>query len=394
LIRDPDYPKIRIVRRHAKTMSFPTAALDSLAPPGLSLTKWLHAIFNPFPTAQAPETAPLWGSGPNASGSGGRLSFHQPKPSVHPMSYHVPVLLNEVIYFLRPEPGRRIVDGTLGGGGHSYAMLDHGATVIGFDRDPDALEAARQRCEEFGDWFVALHGNFADIADILTEIGFGQVDGVLLDLGVSSHQIDTAGRGFSFQADGPLDMRMDTTGPRTAADIVNHSSEQELKRIFRDLGEEQAAGKIARAIMDAIRGGAHFETTLDLARLVEKVQPRRGRIHPATKVFQALRMEVNEELQSLYKGLESATAKLRPGGRLAVITFHSLEDRIVKNYLRDRSQPTIDRPEWPAPRPNPDYAYKLLTRKPVIPSAEEIAANPRARSAKLRIAERVDPTIK
>ena len=308
------------------------------------------------------------------------------------MSYHEPVLLDEVVKVLEPAQGKRIIDGTLGGGGHTEALLDHGATVIGFDRDPDALQAARTRCEEYGDWFVALHGNFADMDQILAEVGLGKVDGVLLDLGVSSHQLDTPDRGFSFQEDGPLDMRMDPTHSTTAADLVNESSEEDLKRIFRELGEERAAGRIARAITGEVKKGTRFESTLELAQLIGKVHPRRGRQNPATKVFQALRMEVNDELGNLRRGLEAATSRLKENGRLAVITFHSLEDRIVKHFLKERSQTTIDRPEWPAPKPNPDLAYRLISRKPILPSSEEIQANPRARSAKLRVAERIQPT--
>ncbi len=305
--------------------------------------------------------------------------------------YHRAIMVDEVVQYLQPEPGKRILDATVGGGGHSFAMLQRGAEVIGFDRDPEALEEASERCEEFADQFVPLQSCFGAIDPVLSEIGIGKLDGMLFDLGVSSHQLDTAGRGFSFQKDGPLDMRMDPTQGRTAADIINNSSPAELERIIREFGEENAARRIARAIADILKSGKVIQTTRELAELIEKVNQRRGRQHPATKTFQALRIEVNEELEQLRRGLDAATKWLKPGGRLAVITFHSLEDRIVKQYLRELSQPMIDRPEWPEPKPNPKLAYKLITRKPVMARDEEVKANPRARSAKLRIAERIDP---
>jgi len=305
-------------------------------------------------------------------------------------NYHTPIMVDEVVHFLHPEPGKRFLDATLGGGGHSFALLEKGAEVIGSDRDPEALEEARQRCEEHEDRFVPLQCCIGDLDEMLSELGIGKLDGILMDLGVSSHQLDTADRGFSFQQDGPLDMRMGPDTDRTAADIVNQSSPAELERIIRDFGEESAARRIVRAITEILKSGKVINTTKELAELVEKVNQRRGkRQHPATKVFQALRIEVNGELDQLRNGLDAATKWLKPGGRLAVITFHSLEDRIVKQYMRDRSQEFIDRPEWPEPRKNPQLAYKLLTRKPLTAREEEVKANPRARSAKLRVAERI-----
>ena len=302
--------------------------------------------------------------------------------------YHTSVLLDECMKALQPVEGKRFVDGTLGGGGHTFEMLDFGAEVIGFDRDPEALVEARARCWAMIDRFIALQGNFATFGDILDEVGISKVDGVLLDLGVSSHQLDEPERGFSFQADGPLDMRMGPDIALTAADLVNREPESELKRIFREFGEERSAGKIARAILKR-RETKKFETTLDLADFITTIKNRTGRAHPATKVFQALRIAVNDELGSLERGLEAASRWLAPGGRLAVITFHSLEDRIVKRFMKQRSREFLDRPEWPAPKPNPDHAFKLVSRKPILPSDTEIAANPRARSAKLRVAERI-----
>lgn len=302
--------------------------------------------------------------------------------------YHRSVLLAEVVEALRPASGRRLIDGTLGGGGHTFELLKRGAEVVGFDRDPEAIEAAKARCAEFDERFVAIRMNFSNLAEVLSETRAGKVDGVLLDLGVSSHQLDEPERGFSFQSDGPLDMRMNPNAPRSAADVVNQSDEAELRQIFFEYGEERAASRIARAIV-AARERNTILTTSQLAAVVERVKHRTGRNHPATKIFQALRIEVNAELDSLRRGLEAAVASLKPGGRLAVISFHSLEDRIVKNFMRDRSQQLRDRPEWPAPRPNPNFSLKLVQRKPITPTKEEVKSNPRSRSSKLRVAERI-----
>ncbi len=336
-----------------------------------------QALFQPRAEREAPQLV-----GGKTSGS------RQPSWNVT-SHYHTSVLLEETVTYLQPDDGKRIVDGTLGGGGHAFELLEHGAQVVGFDRDPEALEEAEAKCWSFEGHFVALRGNYADFGDMLEETGISQVDGVLLDLGISSHQIDEPKRGFSFQTDGPLDMRMDPDWHRTAADIVNLEDEAELKRIFREYGEERAAARIAHAIIKE-RAKGWIGTTQQLVDVIEKVRPRSGRQHPATKVFQALRIEVNGELENLYRGLDSATRWLKPGGRLAVITFHSLEDRIVKQYLKRCSQPEIDRPEWPAPKPNPDLAYKLITKKPVTASAKELEVNARSRSAKLRVAERLE----
>jgi 16S rRNA (cytosine1402-N4)-methyltransferase len=214
------------------------------------------------------------------------------------------------------------------------------------------------------------------------------VDGILVDLGVSSHQLDDPERGFSFQADGPLDMRMDERVEVTAADLVNGLEEAQLADIFFRYGEERSARRIAREIV-ARRERRKFETTRQLAALVERVKPRRGRAHPATQVFQALRIAVNDEIKALEDFLEATTRWLRPGGTLVVITFHSLEDRIVKHFIKDRCNAWTDRPEWPEPRPNPLHCFAPVTGKPIPPSDEEMRRNPRARSAKLRVAKRI-----
>ncbi len=301
---------------------------------------------------------------------------------------HEPVLLHEALAFLQPAPGKIFIDATLGGGGHSASLLAAGASVLGLDQDMAAISAAGERLAEHEENFVALRMNYRGIGRVLEETGVDQVDGIIADLGVSSHQIDTAERGFSFQQDGPLDMRMDSLGGRTAADIVNECSEEDLARIFFEYGEERLSRRVARTIVKR-RVLRPFHRTLDLAEVVASVLPRRGKAHPATKVFQALRLELNDELGALRELLENAPRLLKPGGRIAIISFHSLEDRIVKQNFARQSTEWLDRPEWPEPRRNPDLSFKLLSKKPVEASAEEISRNPRARSARLRAAERL-----
>jgi 16S rRNA (cytosine1402-N4)-methyltransferase len=302
--------------------------------------------------------------------------------------YHAPVLLSEVVAALNPAPGRLLVDCTLGGGGHSEAFLKAGAEVVGVDQDPEAIAFASARLAPFGSRFRALHASFGDALERLRELGVSAVDGVLMDLGVSSHQLDTPSRGFSFQADGPLDMRMNPQGLVSASDLVNTASAEQLERIFRQFGEEPQARRIASRLVRE-RAVRPFARTLELAQAVEAVVPRRGKAHPATRIFQALRIAVNRELEVLERGLESFGALLRPGGRFGVISFHSLEDRVVKQHFQRTSTPMLDRPEWSAPRPNPECIFKKWTGKPAVASAEEQAANPRSRSAKLRVVERL-----
>ncbi len=302
--------------------------------------------------------------------------------------FHDTVLLAETVALLAPAPGRIMVDGTLGGGGHSAALLAAGARVIGVDQDPEALAFAEARLGDGGENFRTVRSNFARIGEALDALGIGKIDGALLDLGVSSRQLDAAERGFSFMREGPLDMRMDPGAPVSAADLVNTMSGDQLERIFRSFGEEPAARKVAaRLVRD--RMVTPFTTTKQLADAVETVIPRRGRTHPATRIFQALRIAVNRELDALTEGLAQFSSRLAPGGRFAVITFHSLEDRIVKTFFKLRSTEFLDRPEWPEPRPNPDFIFKAITRKPVTAGDAEQRANPRARSAKLRAVERI-----
>jgi 16S rRNA (cytosine1402-N4)-methyltransferase len=297
---------------------------------------------------------------------------------------HIPVLLNEVLEALRPGPGQTIVDGTFGAGGYSRAFLDAGAAVVAFDRDPGAATFAAE-LQGRGD-FRLVSAPFSRMADA---VGEGGADGVALDLGLSSMQLDEAGRGFSLMRDGPLDMRMSNEG-LAAADLVNEADPAELVRIFRLYGEERQARRVVAALVRR-RAEAPFERTLDLAEVVEKaLGGRRGaKIHPATRVFQALRIAVNEELSELEAGLVAAERSLKAGGHLAVVSFHSLEDRIVKIFLNDRAGRQGEASRHAPPRASgPAPSFALLTGRAVTPGEAEIAANPRSRSAKLRAAVR------
>jgi 16S rRNA (cytosine1402-N4)-methyltransferase len=303
-------------------------------------------------------------------------------------TYHRPVLVSESVELLAPRPGSLVVDGTCGGGGHTAEILRTGADVVALDQDPDAIEFAREKLSEYGGRVTLVQANFREAGKILDELGIVGIGGALLDLGVSSRQLENASRGFSVLRQGPLDMRMDPRRELTAATIVNSYSEEDLTRIFRELGEEPAARRIASQLVK-MRKTTAFEDTFQLTKAIEKIVWRHGRRHPATQVFQALRMEVNDELGALEEGLRVLTKRLEPGTRIAVITFHSLEDRIVKNFFRERSREWLDRPEWPEPRPNPDFSLRLVTDKPVEPGENEQRNNPRSRSAKLRVAEKI-----
>ena len=318
----------------------------------------------------------------------GPLVLEEEAQEMEDVTYHRPVLAAEVVELLAPRPGSLVVDATCGGGGHSGAILGTGADVLALDQDPEAIQHATEQLARFGERVTLRRANFRHVDKVLDKLGIATIGGALLDLGVSSRQLENAQRGFSMMRNGPLDMRMDPQNDVTAATIVNNYTEEELTRLFRDLGEEPAARRIASLIVKA-RKSAPFHETLSLARAIEKVVGRHGRRHPATQVFQALRMEVNDELGALAWGLRILTARLEPGARIAVIAFHSLEDRIVKNFFRDRSREWLDRPEWPAPRRNPECDLKLITPKPIEPGEEEQRANPRSRSAKLRVAEKI-----
>ena len=311
---------------------------------------------------------------------------NHPRANPDASDWHEPVLRDEVVALLQPAPGRVYLDGTLGGGGHAGALLAAGADVVAIDRDTESLEHAREHLRSCGERLTAVQGNFADAAQIPGVMARAPYDGAVLDLGVSSHQLDCAERGFSFRHDGPLDMRMDPSGGEPAALLVNSADEAELVRIFREFGEEPQSRRVARAIV-AERERLPFTRTGQLASLIEKVLGRRGRIHPATRVFQALRLAVNDELGSLRRALITIPPLLKAGARFVIITFHSLEDRAVKTFFRGGSERWLDRPEWPAPRPNPDWRFRDLTRKPVLPGDAETSRNPRSRSARLRAVE-------
>lgn len=316
-----------------------------------------------------------------------REDYSQPE-QVHERPYHVPVLLKEVVDFLAPAPGKVLVDCTLGGGGHTEALLAAGATVISLDQDPEAIKTSSQRLGGFLGRFRPVLANFRDLGNVLHGLGIQGIHGALIDAGVSSRQLDDPEKGFSFNHDGPLDMRMSPTGPLTAADIVNTWSEEQLAEIFFVLGEEQASRRVAARIVRE-RVAKPFTRTLQLAECIARVIPKRERIHPSTKCFQAIRMSVNSEIPALTEGLEAIVSALEPGGRVGAISFHSGEDRVIKHFLKERATEWLDRPEWPLPRRNPIHTLKLLTPRPVVPSEEEQQANPRSRSAKLRVAERI-----
>lgn len=302
---------------------------------------------------------------------------------------HIPVLLHEVLEGLAIRPDGIYVDGTVGGAGHSTEIakrLTAGGKLIGFDRDPDAVEVATQRLAPYP--ATVVHHNYDEMAEVLTEMGEVPVDGVLLDLGVSSHQLDEESRGFSYHHDAPLDMRMSQTG-MTAEDLVNTVSEEELSRILYTYGEESFARSIARNIVRA-RAEQPIHTTLELAELIKSGVPQKVRRmkNPCKKSFQAIRIAVNGEFEHLENGLKAAFSVLKPGGRLAVITFHSLEDRMVKRQFAQWCQGCICPPDFPQCVCGRTPEAKLVSRKPIAPSAEEVEQNSRSRSAKLRVLER------
>ena len=318
----------------------------------------------------------------------GPLEVEEEAQEMEDFTYHRPVLVREAVELLAPRAGALVVDATCGGGGHSAEILRTGADVLALDQDPDAIEFAAEKLSEYGGRVTLRQANFRNAGQVLDELGVVGIGGALLDLGVSSRQLENASRGFSVMRQGPLDMRMDPRRELTAATVVNSYSEEDLTHLFRELGEEPAARRIASQLVK-LRKTAPFLDTLQLAKAIEKIVWRHGRRHPATQVFQALRMEVNDELGALEEGLRVLTRRLESGARIAVITFHSLEDRIVKNFFRDRSREWLDRPEWPEPQRNPDFTFRLITNKPVEPGENEQRLNPRSRSAKLRVAEKI-----
>jgi 16S rRNA (cytosine1402-N4)-methyltransferase len=302
---------------------------------------------------------------------------------------HRPVLLIEAIELLKAQRGGLFVDGTLGLGGHSEAILEASteARVIGIDRDREALEMAKRRLEQYGSRFRGEHGNFLEIARVVEEAGEGDVSGVLVDLGVSSLQFDTIERGFSFRHDAPLDMRMDAGGEEeTAAELLAHLPEEEIARIIFEYGEERRSRRISRWIVERRERGEAIKTTKELAELVARAVGYRktDKIHPATRTFQALRIAVNRELEGLGEFIETAIDLLQPDGRFVAISFHSLEDRIVKQTLRRLAGQCECSPRAPVCSCGARRAVEILTRRPLVPGEEEVSENPRARSAKLR----------
>ena len=308
---------------------------------------------------------------------------------------HIPVMLDSCIQALNIRPDGIYLDGTMGGGGHSFEIakrLTAGGRLIGIDRDADAQAAARERLKEFADRVTFVHDDFKNACAALDELGIEGINGVLLDLGVSSWQLDSAERGFSYMKDAPLDMRMDRSVPRSAYDVVNGSEERELVRILREYGEEKLASRIAARIVRE-RAKAPIRTTLQLAELVAGCYPAATRHkfgHPAKRTFQAIRIEVNGELDGLSEAVTELALRLLPGGRMAVITFHSLEDRIVKNAFKQLTLSCTCPPDFPVCVCGKVKQVKLVNTKPLTASAAELAVNPRAESAKLRVIERLD----
>ena len=304
------------------------------------------------------------------------------------MAAHVPVLYEETLTGLQVRPGGVYIDATLGAAGHALGILRASAPdgrLLGLDADPEAVAFARQVLQPFGERLTLRTANFRRLAAVARSAGFDRVDGVLLDLGLSSRQLAAAERGFAFQREGPLDMRLDPRRGTTAADLVNDLPEADLADLIRRYGEERHARRIARAIVAA----RPLTTTAELAQVVARAVGRRGRIHPATRTFQALRIAVNDELGALAEALPQALDLLAGGGKLAVIAFHSLEDRLVKRFFRQESRDCLCPPEAPVCTCGHRAGLRIVTRKPIRPAPEEVARNPRSRSARLRIAERL-----
>jgi len=314
--------------------------------------------------------------------------------STETASRHIPVMKEEVIALLRPRSGNLYLDGTLGSGGHAAALLEALAPdglLIGMDQDAVALEIATHRLASFGKRCTFVHDNFSNAAAVLHEMKWEGADGILLDLGFSSIQVEDGDRGFSFLRPGPLDMRMDNRQDLSAADVVNSASEEALKKIFREFGEEPAARFLARTVVKE-RAVTPIRATTDLANLIARVLPRspRSHLHPATKVFQALRIAVNRELDHLSAFLRDGYRLLRPGGRMAILAYHSLEDRLVKEAFRRWAATCLCPPQLQVCACGWSPQVRILTSKPLTPSSEEVRMNPRARSARLRAVERLD----
>jgi 16S rRNA (cytosine1402-N4)-methyltransferase len=304
------------------------------------------------------------------------------------MVEHIPVLYQEIIQYLQPRSGGLYIDGTIGSGGHASGILEASAPdgrLLGFDRDPEAVAHAIDKLSNCSERITVVNESFGDMGEVAPLNGFNRVDGILLDLGLSSRQLADNKRGFSFNSSGPLDMRFDIGSGLSAADLVNDMSSADLANLFRKYGEVRSSKRIANAIVEQ----RPISSANELSGIVERESRGRWRIHPATQVFQALRIAVNDELEELPKGLKAATQLMKEGARLAVISFHSLEDRIVKNYFRDLSRDCICPPEQPICTCDTEPTFQILTRKVVRPSEEEVINNPRSRSARLRVSEKI-----
>jgi len=313
------------------------------------------------------------------------MAGNHPSPNYYT---HKPVLYQEVLAALEPQTGRRFIDGTIGGGGHAWGFLDASSPagqLLGMDADPEALRVARHKLAAFETRITLVQSNFVHLEQVAKHRGFYPVHGVILDLGISSMQLSVAARGFSFQLDGPLDMRMDPGQTKTASDLINKLPVDKLADLLWRYGEERHSRRIARAIVAA----RPLTTTNELAQVVARAARQRKRIHPATRTFQALRIAINDELGVLETVLPQAIRILAPGGRLAVISFHSLEDRLVKTFFRQESKDCICPPQMPLCICGHKASLKIMTRRPIVPSDAEMAHNPRSRSAKLRIAEKL-----
>ncbi len=301
---------------------------------------------------------------------------------------HVPVLYDEVLTHLQPQPNGRYIDGTVGAGGHTAGILEVSAPtgrVLAFDKDPEAIRFAQAQLADFADRVTFINASYAQMRSLAPAKGFAQVDGILLDLGLSSRQLDNPERGFSFLKEGLLDMRFDTTKGETAADLINNLTEAQLATIFWEYGEEKQSRKYARLVV----ANRPIFTTTELADLIATNTPKRGRIHPATQIFQALRIAVNHELEDVQTGVMAAIELLKENGRFAIISFHSLEDRFVKNLFRDLSKDKMPPPGYPTSSEDRPAVVRLITRKAIQPSEAEIAQNYRSRSARLRVVEKI-----
>ncbi|MBD3290891.1 16S rRNA (cytosine(1402)-N(4))-methyltransferase RsmH [candidate division KSB1 bacterium] len=313
---------------------------------------------------------------------------------MNPNYFHMPVMKDEVIEYLITDPSGTYIDCTIGGAGHSLAILEslslHGR-LIGVDTDQQAIEFAEQRLQQFENQVRLFHANFSELTDVMREVNISQVIGILFDLGVSSHQIDNGQRGFSYLTDGPLDMRMNRNQKLTARDIVNDYSVDELSAIFKEYGEERQSRAIARAIVGA-RRKSPVETTVELSDIIRRTVPHKFQIKTLSRIFQAIRIRTNDELMSLTHVLEQAIPLLKEGGRLVVISYHSLEDKIVKNFLRRQNNPCTCPPSFPECVCHKKPTVKILTKHVVKPSEREISSNKRSRSARLRAAEKINGT--